>query len=250
MPLHRVGQGEGGAEARQPRCPPRRGRIGPGHRAGRPGRKPADPGDRARRGRLADAAEGEAARAGRRRFPQVGQRRRLRSPRRLHDRRRRDGSAEWWSLRPFAPPRHSSRPVRRRRRSMRSINDQAAGKRAGDPARGRPADPDPPPLLRPDRPAADARGGRRVPRRHRARRLRAAGRPPARLAPLRRALGAALDGPRPLRRDPRPRPGPHPPQRLALPRLPDRVVQPRHAVRPVRPRSRSPPTSSSPTSRG
>ncbi len=60
---------------------------------------------------------------------------------------------------------------------------------------------DPPRHLRPDRPAADARGGRGVRRRPVARRLRDAGRPPARLAPLRREVGPALARPRPLRRD-------------------------------------------------
>ena len=70
-------------------------------------------------------------------------------------------------------------------------------------------------VLRPDRPAADARGGRRVRRRPGARRLREAGRPAAGVAALRRALGPALARPGPLRRDatasrpttPRPTPG-------------------------------------------
>ena len=56
-------------------------------------------------------------------------------------------------------------------------------------ARGRPPDPDPPALARPDRPAADDRRGRRLRGRRPARRLRAAGRPPPRLAPPRRADG-------------------------------------------------------------
>ena len=60
---------------------------------------------------------------------------------------------------------------------------------------------------RPARPAPDPRGDRRLPRRHRPGRLREAGRPPARLAPLRRALGAALARRRPLRRHPRLRQG-------------------------------------------
>ncbi len=68
-----------------------------------------------------------------------------------------------------------------------------------------------------------------------ARRLRAARRSPAGQPSLRRALGAALDGRRPFRRDPRPRPGPHPAQCLALSRLPDRGLQPRHALCPIRP---------------
>ena len=51
---------------------------------------------------------------------------------------------------------------------------------------------DPPAQPRPDRPAADDRGGRRLPGRHPRRRLRPAGRAAARLAALRRALGADL----------------------------------------------------------
>ena len=67
----------------------------------------------------------------------------------------------------------------------------------------------------------------------RARRLRAAGRPPARLAALRRALGPALARPGPLRRQRRLREGHRPALRLALPRLGHRRAQPRPAVRPV-----------------
>ena len=74
--------------------------------------------------------------------------------------------------------------------------------------------------LRPHRPAADARGGRRVRRRRRPAdayeklvdRLLA-------IAALRRALGAALARRRPLRRDARLRQGQAAAQRLALPRL-------------------------------
>ena len=50
------------------------------------------------------------------------------------------------------------------------------GRRMEARARGRPGRMDPPGHVRPDRPAADARGGRRVRGRHVARRLRAAGR--------------------------------------------------------------------------
>ncbi len=57
---------------------------------------------------------------------------------------------------------------------------------------GRPPHPHPPRQRRPDGTAAHPRGDRRLPRRPGARRLRADDRPPARLAALRRALGAAL----------------------------------------------------------
>ena len=65
-----------------------------------------------------------------------------------------------------------------------------------------------------------------------ARRVRAGRRPAAGLAALRRALGAALARPGPLRRHQRLREGP-PPHDLEVPRLGDRRAQPRHAVRPV-----------------
>ena len=79
--------------------------------------------------------------------------------------------------------------------------------------------------LRPDRPAADPRGGRRVRRRSRRGRLRAPGRPAARLAPLRRELGPALARPGPLRRDQRLRARLGQAVRLAVSRLRHRRVQ-------------------------
>ena len=80
-------------------------------------------------------------------------------------------------------------------------------------AAGRQAGPDPPGHVRPDRPAADARGGRGVPQRRLARGVREGRRPAARLAPLRRALGPALARRRPLRRGP----GPHLPGPRSIP---------------------------------
>ena len=71
----------------------------------------------------------------------------------------------------------------------------------------------------------------------RARRLRAAGRPAARLPALRRALGPALARPGPLRRDRRPRVRLRHPQRLALSRLRHPRLQRRPALRPVRRRA-------------
>ena len=90
----------------------------------------------------------------------------------------------FWSFRPVADP-----PVARgqgrvlaegRRRPLRP--GPARSRRARPGRRRRPADPDPPRHLRPDRPAADARGGRRLPGRPVARRLRAGRRPPAGVA--------------------------------------------------------------------
>ena len=91
-------------------------------------------------------------------------------------------------------------------------------------------------VARPDRLAADARGGRRLRARPFARRLREAGRSAAGLAPLRRALGAALARPGPLCRHQRLREGPHPLD-LALPRLGDPGPERRHALRPVHDRA-------------
>ena len=114
----------------------------------------------------------------------------------------------------------------------------------------RPAHADPPADIRPARPAADARRGRRVrvddPAPDAYERLvdRLLASPA-----LRRALGAALDGRRPLRRDPRPRPGRRPRERLALSRLPDpRRSTPTSLTR-VSSRSRSPATCCSRTTR-
>ena len=124
-------------------------------------------------------------------------------------------------------------------------------------ARGLPRDARPPAQPRPRRacrrrPAevdaflADAQPGR----------VRDGGRPPARLAPLRRALGAALARPRALRRHERLREGPAPhglevprlghrrPQpRPVLPRLHDRADRRRHAARARRSSSGSRPAS-------
>ena len=86
-------------------------------------------------------------------------------------------------------------------------------------ARGRQADADPPGDVRPDRPAADARGGRRLPRRRLARRLRAGRRRLLASPALRRALGPALARRGPLRRLQRPGRERRLRQRLALPRL-------------------------------
>ena len=103
-------------------------------------------------------------------------------------------------------------------------------------AAGDQADAAPPGQPRPDRPAAVAGGGRSLPGRRLARRLREGGGPPARLAALRRAVGPALAGRRPLRRLQRLQ---H--RRAALdlevPRLGDRRDQPRPALRPVRRRA-------------
>ncbi len=75
----------------------------------------------------------------------------------------------------------------------------ARERRARAVARGRPGHADPPAQPRPDRPAADDRGGRRASWPIRGRDAYAqAGRPAARLAALRRALGADLARRRPL----------------------------------------------------
>ncbi len=77
----------------------------------------------------------------------------------------------------------------------------------------------------------------RLPRRSIAGSLRATGQPANRFTPLRRALGAALAGPRPLRRDQRLRAGLGQAVRLAISRLCHRCLQRRQAVRSVHPRA-------------
>ena len=90
--------------------------------------------------------------------------------------------------------------------------------------------------LRPDRPAADAGGGRRVPRRPVARRLREARRRAAAVAALRRADGDAVARRRALRRHAR-LSHRQPARDVAVARLGDRRVQPQHAVRRVHDRA-------------
>ncbi len=113
-----------------------------------------------------------------------------------------------------------------------------ASRRAGAwaRARGRSAHADPAPEPRPDGPASHCRGGRGLPRRCGARRLRAPGRSPPCLAAVRRALRRGVAGRGPLRRLQRlpARPRPH---GLALARLGDRRLQLQHALRPVRHRA-------------
>ena len=132
----------------------------------------------------------------------------------------------------------ASRAAGRRARGLgphrdRSIRAGAARAREADAvARGLQADAAAPRHARPHRPAADAGGARRLSRRHRPRRLRARGRPAARVAALRRTVGAALARPGALRRHQRLREG-QPPRYLEVSRLGDRRVQSRPAVRSV-----------------
>ena len=137
----------------------------------------------------------------------------------------------------FLPPARPAMPVVSDRElaaqpDRRVRPGPARGGGAAAVARGRPGHADPAPLPRPDRPAADARGGRCVRPGRFPGRLREAGRPAARLAPLRRALGPALARPGPLRRHQRLREGPRALD-LAVSRLGDPGPQRRHAVRPV-----------------
>ena len=92
-----------------------------------------------------------------------------------------------------------------------------------------------------DRPAADAGRSRCVHGRPLERRVRARRRSTARVAALRRTLGAPLAGPRALCRHQRPRKG-QPPRHLEVPRLGDRRAESRYAVRSRSRSSRSPAT--------
>ena len=137
-----------------------------------------------------------------------------------------------------ADPPARAAPARRRwgRLADRSLRPgEARRRRPGALAAGRSADLDPSPLVRPARAAPDSGGGRGLRGRPRPRRLRAAGRPPARLAPLRRADGEAVDGRRPLRREQRLRARRAPPERLAIPRLAGPCLQRRPALHRLRP---------------
>ena len=216
------------------------GDTGPAIVPGKPGDGLLLQGAEVRR-RRADAAEGEAARRRHRGLREVDRGRRgrpatatWRRSRRRH--RHREGQAVLVvpAADEHAPP-TSSTPRAPRRRSTASSPPKWAEKGLTPAAGADKRHADPPGVLRPHRPAADARGGRRVRRRRVARRLREAGRSAAGVAALRRALGAALARRGPLRRGP----GPHLRREaedagLALPRLGHRGVQRRHALRPVR----------------
>ena len=131
-------------------------------------------------------------------------------------------SADWWSLKPLTQPVPPAidRAKYQNREPHRRVHPRQAGReRTAAIATSRPPHAHPPALLRSDRPAADARGGRRVRGRRRSARLREARRSPARLAALRRALGAALARRRPLRRHARLRQGQAAAERLAVSRL-------------------------------
>ena len=86
-------------------------------------------------------------------------------------------------------PRSASRAGSARRSTPSSSAELENAGLCAQP-RGRSPHLDPPPHLRPDRPAADARGDRRVRRRCRSRRLRDAGRPAARQSRITASGGA------------------------------------------------------------
>ena len=96
------------------------------------------------------------------------------------------------------PVKHVATGPRRRIDCLRPGQAGEKGLDAG--AAGRPPHADPPGVVRPDRPAADAGGGGRLRQRPGAGRLREGGRSAAGVAALRRALGPALARRGPLRR--------------------------------------------------
>ena len=210
-----------------------------GDRAGRARKEPADPGDSSGRRRPEDAAGPAACRRSRPGRLPSGLPQGAAWPKADASEAggARAAGAHWAFERvkvaepPPDPSGWSSGPIDRfvaaRRRAAGLSPVRRADRRTLDPPRD----------VRPDRSAAHAGGDRRVPRRSIARRVRPGRRSAAGLAALRRALGAALDGRRPLRRHGRrqrrlPDPGSGP-----LPRLHHRLVQRRQAVRPVRPRA-------------
>ena len=192
-------EGQRRPAARLARGDAHRRRERPGGRAGRPGGQPAGPGDPPRRRDAQDAARQAAAPRRPGRPGRLGRRRRALAEGRPR-RRPIEGQAHWAfePLRTITPPEDptgwAAQPIDR----LIAAGHRAEGLHPVARADRRTLDP--PGVLRPDRPAARARAGRGVRRRRPARRLRAAGRRAARLAPLRRALGPLLARPRPLRR--------------------------------------------------
>ncbi len=155
-----------------------------------------------------------------------------RSPRRRHT----PTDAGLWALRPLVQP----APPTVRATSWVSdpidafILAPSGARRAGPRGSGRSSDTDPPGDVRPDRTSADSCRDRCLPRRPLADGLRTLDRSAARLAALRRALGAALAGRGPVLREPWIRIRSYPRPCLALSRLRDRQPQRRPAVFPIR----------------
>ena len=149
-----------------------------------------------------------------------------------------DPAETHWAFRPVSRP---AVPTTRGPRSAirnpdrRIRRGEARPERPRDVPGSRPAHAGEAALPRAPRTAADARGGRRLRRRRSARRLRRARGSAARLAALRRALGAALARRRRVRRDARVR-GEHPArERLAVPRLRHPRLQRRQALSRIHP---------------
>ena len=174
-----------------------------GRRAGQARREPADPGRPLHRRRPANAAAAASStdeqiadlvawvKIG---VPGAADRRRPTRPSRAPA-----ASSTWpsggkhWAYQPVPPaPPPAVKDARWCRVADRRASSSPELEAAGLVARpaGRPPHAHPPRHLRPDRPAADARGGRRVPGRRVARRLRAAGRSAARLARTTASAGA------------------------------------------------------------
>ena len=232
-PLLRLPRGDGAegvAPGRHGRVPPGRGRVGSADRARLrrrelPDRRPD------RRRRITNAAGGRAARRRPDRpDPGLDRRRRPRPGRR---------GPPAVSGGPLGVPGPGSaigsnrrRPGPGREPDRRLPGRRARASRARPRGGGRPRDAPPPGRARPDRARPDARAIADVPDRRSTRRLRPSRRPPARLAGLRRALGAALDGRLAVQRLGRlwsggPRePAPH----LAMARLDRRVPQRRRRL--------------------
>ena len=100
---------------------------------------------------------------------------------------------QWWAFQPVQCCRARSAHARRARTKTRSLRArEAAGETPDAFARSRRANADSPRVCRSDWPEADLRRGRGVRARHVAEQVRDARRPPARVAALRRALGALL----------------------------------------------------------
>ena len=144
----------------------------------------------------------------------------------IRRRRRLEQAREHWAFQPVkkaVPPTVARRGLGdepdRRLRPREARRARLASRAAGRARRMAP-----PRHVRPDRPAADARGGRGVRGRPSPRRRRAGGRSAAGQPALRRALGAALARRGPLRRDRGLRIRPPHPRRLAVPRLRHRLA--------------------------
>ena len=196
LPQRRGQEGQGRVAPRFPAWLAKGRRIGSGDCPRQAGREPAHQGGSLRRSQLRMPPKEKLAGRGDRRPGSLGEDGRARSANRderLPASSISPGDGQFWSFRPVQGlrRRRAVKDAAWPRNRHRSLHPGEAGSEGLRPAAaGGPADAHPPRDLRPDRPAADARRDRRVPRDAVAGRVRQSRRSAARLARITASAGA------------------------------------------------------------